>query len=69
MRIREGLQVIFAEVGEGKLGFHANVGEIGRNLIVTSTNLDTLRETLAHEIGHEVSGAEGFDQIKKAALK
>ena len=36
---------------------------------VTSTNLDTLRETLAHEIGHEVSGAEGFDQIKKAALK
>ncbi len=69
MRIREGLQVIFAEVGKGKLGFHANVGEIGRNLIVTSTNLDTLRETLAHEIGHEVSGAEGFDQIKKAALK
>lgn len=69
MRIREGLQVIFAEVGEGKLGFRANVGEIGRNLIVTSTNLDTLRETLAHEIGHEVSGAEGFDQIKKAALK
>ena len=36
---------------------------------MTSTNLDTLRETLAHEIGHEVSGAEGFDQIKKAALK
>lgn len=69
MRIREGLQVIFAEVGEGKLGFRANVGEIGRNLIVTSTNLETLRETLAHEIGHEVSGAEGFDQIKKAALK
>lgn len=71
MRIRGDLQVLLAEVGEGKGGLHKENAVPGRNLIVLPSNrdVDILRETIAHELGHEVEGVEGFDQIKKAALK
>ncbi len=71
MRIRGDLQVLLAEVGEGKGGLHKENAVPGRNLIVLPSNrdVDILRETIAHELGHEVENVEGFDQIKKAALK
>lgn len=71
MRIRGDLQVLLAETREGVEGFHKKNAAPGRNLIVLSEGKDIniLRETIAHELGHEVRGAEGFDQIKKAALK
>lgn len=71
MRIREGLQVIYADTKEGVAGFHDEIKKADRNLIVLSSknDLDLLRETIAHELGHEVENAEGFAEIKKAALK
>ena len=71
MRIRGDLQVLLAEVGEGKGGLHEKNAVPGRNLIVLPSNrdVDILRETIAHELGHEVENVEGFDQIKTAALK
>ena len=71
MRIRGDLQVLLAEVGEGKGGLHEKNVIPGRNLIVLPSNrdVDILRETIAHELGHEVEGVEGFDKLKKAALK
>lgn len=71
MRIRGDLQVLLAETREGVEGFRKKNAAPGRNLIVLSEGKDIniLRETIAHELGHEVEGAEGFDQIKKAALK
>lgn len=70
IRLRPDLQVMLGETKEGVAGFHTP-GVAGRNLIVLSEKNDVslLRETIAHELGHEVRGAEGFDQIKKAALE
>ena len=71
MRIRGDLQVLLAEVGEGKAGFHKENVLPGRNLIVLPSNrdIDILRETIAHELGHEVENVKGFGELKKAALE
>lgn len=70
IRIRPDLQVMLAETREGVAGFH-EVAVAGRNLILIPSGKDVtlLQETTAHELGHEVEGAEGFDELKKAALK
>lgn len=69
IRLRPDLQVMLGETKEGVAGFRAG-GVAGRNLIVLSdgNDVDLLRETIAHELGHEIEGEAGYEQIKKAAL-
>ena len=69
IRLRPDLQVMLGETKEGVSGFHTP-GVAGRNLIVLSEGKDVslLRETIAHELGHEVEGEAGYKEIKEAAL-
>lgn len=69
IRLRPGLQVMLGETKEIVAGFHTP-GVAGRNLIVLSEGkaVSLLRETIAHEVGHELEGEAGYEQIKEAAL-
>lgn len=69
IRLRPDLQVMLGETREGVAGIRA-AGVAGRNLIVLSDGKDVslLRETIAHELGHELEGEAGYKQIKEAAL-
>lgn len=71
MRIRKGLQVILADLGEGKLGLYTEVEAAERNLIVVpgSNDKSIVRETIAHELFHEVENQPGAEEIKNAAFK
>ena len=70
IRLRPDLQVMLGETKEGVAGIRA-AGVAGRNLIVLSEGKDVslLRETIAHELGHELEGEAGYKQIKEAALE
>lgn len=69
IRLRPDLQVMLGETKEGVAGIRA-AGVAGRNLIVLSEGKDVslLRETIAHELGHELEGEAGYKEIKEAAL-
>lgn len=69
IRLRPGLQVMLGETKDGVAGIRA-AGVAGRNLIVLSEKNDVslLRETTAHEVGHELEGEAGYKEIKEAAL-
>ena len=71
IRIRGDLQVTLAGTRENVGGLHRKAAAPGRNLIVLGDGKGTeiLLETIAHEVGHEVESAEGFDELKEAALK
>ena len=70
IRLRPDLQVMLAETREGVGGFRKDA-VAGRNLIVIPSGKDNdiLLESIAHELGHDVESAEGFDELKKAAVK
>lgn len=69
MSVRPGLQVIYSQLGEGHKGLYANLTEINRRLIVTSGDAKAVRETIAHELSHDLSTSKGWESLKKAALE
>lgn len=68
MSVRPGLQVIYSKLGEGHKGLYANLTEINRRLIVTSGDSNAIRETIAHELTHDLRQSEGWEKLKQAAL-
>lgn len=68
MSVRPGLQVIYSRLGEGHKGLYANLADIDRRLIVTSGDAAAVRETIAHELAHDLSEAEGWDKLKAAVM-